>query len=435
MTAPAETLDAHARLGRAIRSDSLWLFSGYAVTAAIGFVFWIVAALRVAPDVLGADAALISVVSAAGAVTSSGIGSSMVVMLPGAGRLRGFLVRRALASTLVVGAVVGAVAGLLAGRLLNVPGDTVVLVAAITAMTICWAVFNIEDQMFAGLGRARWTLFVNGPANLAKLALTLVLTLPLLAVPHPVLQATIYPAAAAVLVSVLVLLPRFLAADEPAEPAIADVRVLVRAFGVFAVRDSLAIGLLLGAGLLTPFLVTALAGPVQGALYALAYQFSVALDQITVGFATSLAKHASTDRAGSVAMAFRLWRQVFVVVLAGGVLVTVATPVMFGLLGRGYDPVLGAAVVGLLAAGSVVRSVYSVWSSLLRAERRVVPVLVSNAACAVLLVALLVALVPVLGAAGGALAVLASAGCSALIGTTGLLRLRRDVVPTPGRYA
>ena len=211
MSAPLTTVDPAATVSRAIRNDSLWLFSGYAATAAIGFVFWIVAALRVPAEALGADAALISVFTAAAAITSSGIGSAMVVMLPVAGAHRPRLVRVAYLATLGIGLAAGALAGLVAAVTLpevGVPAG--VLVALVAVMTTVWAVFNVQDQVLTGLNAARWTLFLNGPANLAKLLLTVVLTVPLLAVAHPVVIATILPAAAAAVITVTWLVPRLL---------------------------------------------------------------------------------------------------------------------------------------------------------------------------------------------------------------------------------
>lgn len=432
MTAPLTTAHpAAATVSRAIRNDSLWLFSGYAATAAIGFVFWIVAALRVPPEALGSDAALISVFTAAAAITSSGIGSAMVVMLPVAGVHRPRLVRVAYLATVAFGLVAGVLAGVVAAATL--PGAGIpagAMVALVAVMTTVWAAFNVQDQVLTGLNAARWTLFLNGPANLAKLLLTVVLTVPLLAVAHPVVAATILPAAVAAVITVTWLVPRLLR-----QQAVAATQDAVEgptgagwlgALRAFALRDTAAIGLLLGVGLLTPFLVTVLAGSAQGALYALAYQISVALDLVTNGVATALAKNSSGARRTGIGLSGRLLGRVLVIVALAAAAITAAAPFAFGLLGRGYDPGQATLVIALLCLGCVLRSPYGIWSSLMRAHQKVTPVLIANATTAALLVVLVIVLVPVAGAAGAAWSMLASGLWAGGLGLVGLRRLRRQ---------
>jgi O-antigen/teichoic acid export membrane protein len=302
-----------------------------------------------------------------------------------------------------------------------------VLVALVALMTTVWAVFNVQDQVLTGLNAARWTLFLNGPANLGKLLLTVLLTLPLLAVSHAVVVATVVPAAVAVLVTVTWLVPRLLRrAPVPAATAEQlDGVAWLGALRSFAVRDTAAIGLLLGVGLLVPFLVTVLAGPVSGALYALAYQISVALDLVTTGVATALAKNSSGARSTGIGLSGQLVGQVLVVVAVAAVAITAATPLAFGLLGRDYDPAQATLVVALLSLGCVVRSPYGIWSSLMRAHQRVTPVLIANASAAVVLVALVLVLVPVAGPVGAAGAMLVAGVGQGGLGVAGLRRLRR----------
>jgi len=440
VSTPLATADpAAATVSQAIRNDSLWLFSGYAATAGIGFVFWVVAALRVPPEALGADAALISVFTAAAAITSSGIGSAMVVMLPVAGGQRAHLVRVAYLATVGIGLVAGLLAGGIAAAMLPAAGlPAGVTVALVTAMTMVWAVFNVQDQVLTGLNAARWTLFLNGPANLAKLLLTVVLTLPLLAVAHPVVLATILPAAAAAVFTVTWLVPRLLrqpvavSADAVDGPTGTGWLAALRAF---ALRDTAAIGLLLGVGLLTPFLVTVLAGPTQGALYAIAYQISVALDLVNNGVATALAKNSSGARSTGIVLSGRLLGRVLVVVALAAAAITAATPLAFGLLGRGYDPARATLVVGLLSLGCLARTPYGIWSSLMRAHHRVTPVLAGNASTAVVLVVLAIGLVPAAGAAGAACAMLVSGLWAGALGIVGLRRLRRQSTDQGGEHS
>lgn len=410
-------------LTKAVRNDSLWLFSGYAATAGVGFVFWILAALRVPAAELGVDAAMISVFSAAAAVTSSGLSSGVLVMLPVAGEHRRDLLAYAHRAAAGFGVLAGLVAGLLAAGLLDWKGEPpVFIVLGIAVMTAVWALFNLKDSVLTGLGAARWTLFLNGPANLGKLLLTLAFTLPMVMLPHAVVWATIVPAAVAVGYVLWRLVPRLLT---PPDLTPSDLGALLARFRSFAARDTVATGLLLGAGLVTPFVVTAASTPEQGALYALSYQLSVALDLVTSGVSTALAKNTSSDRAAGVRISVKLGVRVFALVLAAAVLLTAVTPVAFRLLGRGYDPNQATIVVGLLSAGCVLRSPYAIWSALVRAHHQVMPVLIANASSVVLLAVLLVLLVPVGGAVGAAAAVCGMAAWSFVVGVVGTRRMLR----------
>ena len=76
---PAVAVDPTA-VRKRVTVDSLWLSSGYAVTAGSGFIFWILAALWIPQAQLGIEASVLSVVMAAAALASNGPGSALVVM-------------------------------------------------------------------------------------------------------------------------------------------------------------------------------------------------------------------------------------------------------------------------------------------------------------------------------------------------------------------
>src|SRR5579863_10372096 len=78
---------AHSLINR-VRDDSLLRNSVYIMgtniaNAALGFIFWIVAAHAYSPFDVGLASALISVIMLASAFSNMGIGSTMVQLLPG----------------------------------------------------------------------------------------------------------------------------------------------------------------------------------------------------------------------------------------------------------------------------------------------------------------------------------------------------------------
>lgn len=417
--APAVTDTVHGRVTR----DSFWLGSAYAVTAGSGFVFWLLAALWIPQAQLGIEASVLSVVMAAATLASNGPGSALVVMLP----LGGPAARAALLRACLVAAglalVFGTTAGVLVALFLPTGMGAAEVISTIAVCTVVWALFNTQTMALAGASHARGTLFVNGSANLVKLALLAAFVVPVPWMPHPLVAATMIPALAAVIVSLALLLPRALRRDDARTGSTAEWnRGLARTFRVFTAQNAVAVGIVLGAGLSLPFLVTVLSTPAEGAVFAIAFQFSVALDLVGVAVATALARSAVVDYSSSSGLARGYARRIVLIVGALGLLASLATPVMFLVLGREYPPLYGMAVVGTLAVASVLRPGYDLWSALMRARHRVRPVLWSNGLYVVILFALVALLVPRIGALGAAIAVTSGAIALALIGAVGLRR-------------
>lgn len=418
---------------RRVTRESLWLFSGYAVTAGSGFFFWIVAAAMVPQAELGVDAAIISVVSAVAAFASSGPGAALIVMLPGSGALATTLLRHSFLGAATVAALLGAAVGAIVATIVPGTGDPLPLAGVIAVLAALWTLFNLQAQALAGAGDARATLFVGGAASLLKLALVPVLVTVVVGFEHPVVLATMLPAALAVAVSVLVLVPRAIRRDDTtaAMPAASWRGGLAPQFRSFVAQNTLAVGIVLGVNLSLVFVVSVLSSPAEAAIFAIAFQFSTAIDLLGVGVATALARNVATDFTLATRLATGFAWKVSAAALALAVAVTAAVPIMFALLGEEYDPGYGAAVVGVLAAASVLRPPYDMWSALLRARRRILPVLTTNAAYTAVVAALVLVLIPSWGALGAAATIALGAAALAVVGAVGLHRLPRHTVTAP----
>ncbi|MBW9109933.1 lipopolysaccharide biosynthesis protein [Microbacterium ureisolvens] len=430
-TAPAASV--RARVSR----DSLWLASGYAATAGSGFVFWLLAAVWIPQSQLGIEASVLAAVMAAAALASNGPGSALVVMLPLGGPAARETLRRALAATAVLALVLGIGAGALVAGLLPSALPPVWIVCAVAACSVAWALFNLQAQALAGASDARATLIVNGSANLLKLGLLALLAVAAPATPLILVLATIVPAIAMTALSLAVLIPRALRVDDRLSGSVRrwddD---LARAFRRFSFQNAIAVGIVMCAGLSLSFLVTTLASPVEGAIFAIAFQFSLALDLVGVAVATALARSAVGAFAHTAELAHSYALKVSLVVAALGAAAAIATPLMFLLLGRGYPPLYGMAVVGILAAASAIRPGYDVWSALSRARHRVRPVLVGNAVWLLTLGGFVLLLVPRWGALGASTAVVCAALVLTVIGIVGLRHAHPDrTAPLPSKGA
>jgi len=202
-------------------------------------------------------------------------------------------------------------------------------------------------------------------------------------------------------------------------------------FRSFVAQNTLAVGVVLAINLSLASVVSVLSSPSEAAIFALAFQFSTAIDLVGVGVATALARSAATEPEVSARLAVGFSMKVAGAALVLAIGVTCAVPVMFLFLGGGYEPAYGAAVVGLLAAASVLRPPYDMWSALMRARRRIVPVLTVNTGYAVVMVALVAILIPLWGALGAAAALTIAAWLLAIVGVLGVRRLDRAAARRP----
>jgi len=350
----------------------------------VGFVFWMVAGATLTPHELGVDASIVSAFSAAATFASIGTGSALIVMLPRSGTAARRLVSHSVVATSAIATVTGIVAGVLVAIVLPVDLPAAWTIAIVAARTVVWALFNLQSQALVGVGDARATLLVNGSATLAKLALLLVFAILLVGLPPPVVVATVAPAAVATAISIGVIVSRGTRAEARARPLVVWERARAHAFHAFAAQNTPAVGIAPAAG-------------------------------------RSAADDPTTDRRIVRGFAARV---AAIALLVGGAM-TAATPVLFGLFGKGYDPAYAAGVVGVLLAASVIRPGFDMWSARMRAARRVTPVLWANATYVALLLALVVVLVPRWGALGAATAVTASALWLAVVGAVGIRRLGR----------
>lgn len=422
--APETRESAGSRAARTISRDAAWLFAGYAFGSGSGVLFWVVAAVVLPQTTLGVEASLLSIVMAAAAFAAVGPGSALIVLLPPGGPASAAVMSRAVAVTVGTAVVAGVVAGLLAGSLLPDQGPAPAVVAIVTVSTVVWALFNLQTQALAGAGAARATAWVSASAGAGKVALVGVMGVLAPDQGAILLIATLAPALVATAISLLIVVPRAVAALRAAGDSTRSWdRDLSHAFARFTAQNALATGSVLALGLSLSFLVTVLSSPAEGAVFALTYQVSVALDLVGVGVATSLARNASIDYDASAHATRHLAARVSRIVLLLGIAGTAAAPVAMWLLGDGYAPAQGVLIVAALVLASALRPRYDLWSALLRARQRVAPVIAANSVWILLVLAGCVTLIPSLGAVGAALSLLIGAGALALIGTFGPARL------------
>jgi O-antigen/teichoic acid export membrane protein len=400
-----------------VAADSVALIITSGLTAAAGFLFWTLAARMLPTDVLGVESALLSLMTTVGTVAAIGVGNSFTALLPIPGcdrrhRLRdGYLIVGAVSLTL------GVLAGGIASVTLHL--ELVHAVPLTVIGTVTMGFFAVKDSAMIGLGGAAKLPVQNILASAGKTAIFPVLAV---ACPRPAVLATLVAAGLAAVIVIAVIIPRlrtFGSTDSTDRPPQAPTR---KDITVFAARDGVASALSLGVLLALPFMTTAIAGPTEGAILAIALSIAQVLDLVSAGVGTALTTGLAADPSSVWQRAQRAWLVTTCCVLAAGIGVIVVSPVIMAVLGPNYreHPVVLVLIVFML--GSSVRIAYVVWASVLRAKRHTGTLLVVNGSTAAVAIPAILFGASEWGAVGAAAGLSAGSAVLGVIGAVNLLR-------------
>ncbi|NKQ52810.1 hypothetical protein HFP15_07940 [Amycolatopsis sp. K13G38] len=195
-------------------ADGLALSASAAISAVAGMVGWILAARLLPAGDVGHASAFVSGMLLVAGIAELGLGPAVLRWLPRAGRLLPRLLHRAYLVVLLGGLAGGLVFVLVpSGRdvAAKIPGGTWLFVAA----AVAWTVFQFQDSVLTGIGRARWVPLENGLFAVARLIVLVVLAP--LAGRLAVLLSWIVPTLLAVAVVTVIVLRRVRPVDEPGE--------------------------------------------------------------------------------------------------------------------------------------------------------------------------------------------------------------------------
>ncbi|MEE4025410.1 hypothetical protein V1Y59_20155 [Gordonia sp. PKS22-38] len=419
-----------AIISGSIAVDSAALITTSVLTAVTGIAFWTVVARLIPPHELGVQTALLSLMTMAGTVAASGAGNAMTAMIPATpAPSRGRLLRQATVVVLVGAALAGVVSGALGAVTIDQRASSVAVLAAVAVGSIIMAFFAFKDTVLTALSVARHLPLLNMAGAIVKIGLVPLLLL--CTVPDAAVAATLAAAILTCAVAVFVI-RRAMDREVPGDDFIRDHdrRQLIG----FTLRDGTASLISMGPLLGAPFLVTWLAGPVQGAMLALMLPISQGLDYVSIGAATALTKHlpTATDPAATITRIW--WLTQAAVLLVGAVLLVAVAPVLFGFFGQDYDHATLWVTLALLCVGSAARVGFVTWAAVLRATLATRTLLITNLTMSALSLPILMVLTArwgAIGAAGG-LAI-----GSALLGAVGCWGLwtRRRAQHTPAAGA
>jgi O-antigen/teichoic acid export membrane protein len=312
------------------------LIASSGTSAALGFLFWILAARFYTTQIVGLNSALISAMLFLSGVSQLSLNSVLIRFVPQAGTAT----RRLVIYSYLACTVVAAVIGLFFTLRLTVwepalaqinPGASWQLFFILA--TMLWCIFTLQDSVLAGLRQALWVPLENTVFAVVKLVLVIGLA-------GSMQSSGIFLAwNIAVLVVLLPvnwlifkrLIPRHVRNTEGR-----TVRLSPRVIGKFAGGNYLGNLFFLASTALLPVMVTALAGPRANAYFYPPWMIVTSLQLIALNMAISFTVEATLDQTQLNHYGWRILVQTARLVVPLVIIIFVCAPLILQLFGSAY---------------------------------------------------------------------------------------------------
>ena len=396
------------------------LIAGSLATAAIGVVFWIVAAHRYAPEFVGRNSVAISTFTFIGAISQLNLVIALTRFVPAAGDRS----RRLVAGAYAISA---AIAGTLAfGFLVIVTHveprlDFLVrnrlLAFSFVGVTAIWTIFVMEDGVLTGLRRTGAVPIENAGFAIVKVALLL----PLAGlVPNAgIFLAWTIATVATVIPTNGYIFGRALPHHERTSVAHADFSLIQ--LGRFVTYDYIGSLFWFATTSLLPLLVLRRAGGAASVYFSLAWMIAYALYTVSLNIGSSLVVETAADQSGLDAACRRMMTHLAKIVVPAVALIVLLAPELLRLFGTAYERA-GTTALRLLVLSAIPYILTGTAESAYRARRRTRPLVALNGGLFFISMPLSWVLLPSMGVTGVALAWFTAE----LVVTVGLLVARRS---------
>jgi O-antigen/teichoic acid export membrane protein len=325
------------QLSNPLSRGGLALFVNTAVTAVLGFAYWIIAARLFSTYAVGIAGALVSATTLFSGLGQLNLSGMLMRFLPRAGGKSRRLVLLTYVYASTVSALLAAVC-LIGIRYLASPAsplrlDTIqsaAFVLAVAATTI----FTIQDSVLVAVRRTVWIPAENGSFGIAKIALLFVLAPAGTA--FAVFGAWMIPLTLTIPVISAVLFFRFLPRSSRARGAALLGRRARSKMVRFAIGDATG-GLFTQAWTyLPPVIITASLGASVNALYYISFLFSGTIDQIAANYASPLTVEAAHAPAETARLIRSTLRHIYAIILPGVAALVLLCPLLVSAFGAKY---------------------------------------------------------------------------------------------------
>jgi O-antigen/teichoic acid export membrane protein len=325
------------QLSNPLSRGGLALFVNTAVTAVLGFAYWIIAARLFSTYAVGIAGALVSATTLFSGLGQLNLSGMLMRFLPRAGGKSRRLVLLTYVYAATVSALLAAVC-LIGIRYLASPAsplrlDTIqstAFVLAVAATTI----FTIQDSVLVAVRQTIWIPAENGSFGIAKIALLFVLAPAGTA--FAVFGAWMIPLTLTIPIISAVLFFRFLPRSSRARGATLLGRRARSKMVRFAVGDATG-GLFTQAWTyLPPVIITASLGASVNALYYISFLFSSTIDQIAANYASPLTVEAAHAPAETERLIRSTLRHIYAIILPGVAALVLLCPLLVSAFGAKY---------------------------------------------------------------------------------------------------
>ncbi|MCU1490312.1 MAG: aminoglycoside phosphotransferase family protein [Acidimicrobiaceae bacterium] len=346
------------------------------LSSGIGFVFWLIAAHRYPPAVVGEDSVAISALQLVGGIAQLNLANGMIRFIPGAGVHR----RRFVLGSYGVSALVALMLGLGFVALSRWLGGGVhamlsnpLIAAAWVGSCIAWSIFVLEDGALTGLRHARWVPIENAGHGILKAVL--IIPLALLAPKSGILLAWGFATVATIVVTNVFLLGRAVPSEQRRAPVgQLDLGELRR----YLPYDYLASLCWLACTSLLPLFVIHRAGARASAFYALAWVVTQVMYLVSISLGSSFVVEAVANPTDLWQRCRQVLGHLMRLLVPAVAIVVVGAPVILRLFGAAYAEA-GTTTLRLMALSALPFAVTSTAISSLRVLRRTKVVFALNA--------------------------------------------------------
>ncbi|MGH3492921.1 MAG: phosphotransferase, partial [Sciscionella sp.] len=378
-----------------------------ALSSAVGFLFWVIAAREYDEKVVGSNSALVYAIMFLAGIAQLNLPNVLLRFVPVAAAGT----RRFVLLSYLVGGGLAAAAGLTfaigvrwwSPNLVSVLGGSRATILFALACGV-WSVFVMQDSVLTAVGRAPVVTLENFLFSLLKLSLILLFTSIL-----PITGIVVSWMVATAIVVVLTNLYLFARAvpDQLRRPADSSHRVPAAGVVRYLAGDYVGMLCWLGCTQMLPVLVLGYTGARSTATFTIAWTIAYALYLVPMGMGQALVAHTSADLHRLHAARQGVARRSLIVLVPVVAVLLVVAPYALRLLGSDYASA-GTPVLRLAALSAIPSVIVTTAVSEARVRRRMVTVVAILAAVSALVITLSVLLMPLMGVIGVGVALLAA---------------------------
>jgi O-antigen/teichoic acid export membrane protein len=360
------------------------LVASAALNAALGLLFWLIAARHYSAHALGIQSSAISALLLLSGLAQLSLNNVLVRYVPVAEsrtrKLVGIAYCVAVTASVVAGLIFALASTFLSPALHFLRDDLVWLVGFVVA-TAGWTIFALQDSVLTAMRRTVWVPVENGLVALARIPLLLGLAAGYKTA--GIFVAFVAPTLVAVLVVNAYIFGRFATVHVArSRRELPRLSALIRyGFGNYTATI-----FFLATTALVPLLVVNRVGATATAYFAVPWAIAIALQVVAANFGSSLTVESVLDRAKIRVYARLVLIRVIALVGALVILIFVAAPYVLSALGSDYER-QGTSLLRWLAVASLPNALVAVAISVARAvDKAWVVASLQGAGCVVLLV-------------------------------------------------